>query len=179
MKYATVQHSILSFAYSLTEKPRNGKFNPEKAEELGIPKGYLWKILQEGREIEYNGKMINPEKEGIVGPKRPGKKVTYSGDTMPCESLIELGLDSDLLIHEATYSDILSSTAKEKKHSTSVDAAKDAVKMRAKQLILTHISSRYQYDASELLNEAKEIFPNTLLGEDLLKILIKESFSNQ
>ncbi len=173
VKYAPVEHSILSYGYSLVEKPRNGKFNPEIALKIGIPKGRLWKKLQDGLEVEYNGTIINPEKEGIVGPKRPGRKVTYSGDTMPCDSLIRLGWDSDLLIHEATYSKKLSSMAIEKKHSTSIDAANDALKMRAKQLVLTHLSSRYQHDASELLNEAREIFPNTILGEDLLKITLK------
>ncbi|MFX1275461.1 MAG: ribonuclease Z [Promethearchaeota archaeon] len=173
IKYTPVVHSILTYGYSFIEKPRNGKFNPEIATKMGIPRGYLWKNLQEGLEIEFKGNKINPEKEGIVGPKRPGRKVTYSGDTIPCDSLIQLGLDSDLLIHEATYSNKLTSIAIEKKHSTSVDAANDAIKMRAKQLILTHVSSRYQYDASELLLEAKEIFPNTILAEDLLKITLK------
>ena len=49
-----------------------------------------------------------------MAPKRPGKKVTYSGDTIPCEALIELGKNSDVLIHEATFSQELSETALEK-----------------------------------------------------------------
>ena len=89
---------------------------------------------------------------------------------MPCESLIELGKNSDVLIHEATFSQELSDIALEKKHSTSVDAANDAKKMGAKKLILTHISSRYQEDAVKLLVDAKEIFPNTILAIDLLRI---------
>jgi ribonuclease Z len=96
--------------------------------------------------------------------------VTYSGDTVPCESLIELGKNSDVLIHEATFSKELSAIALEKKHSTSVDAAIEAKKMGAKKLILTHISSRYQEDAVKLLEDAKEIFPNTLLAIDLMRI---------
>ena len=105
---------------------------------------------------------IDPVKEGIVGPQRPGRKVTYSADTAPCETLIELGKDSDIIIHEATFSEQLAETAEEKKHSTSVDAANDALKMNAKQLVLTHISSRYQEDALKLLEEAKEILENIL-----------------
>jgi len=170
LKYTEVDHSVLTFAYSFVEKPRNGKFKPERANELGIPESRVWKKLQEGEIIEFEGKKIDPLKEGIVGPKRPGRKVTYSGDTVPCENLIELGKDSDVLIHESTFSKELSDIALEKKHSTSVDAAIDAKKMSAKQLILTHISSRYQEDAVKLLEEAKEIFPNTLLAIDLMKI---------
>ncbi|MFX0048361.1 MAG: ribonuclease Z [Candidatus Hermodarchaeota archaeon] len=170
LRYTEVSHSVLTFAYSFVEKPRYGKFNPERAIELGIPQSKLWKKLQEGEIIEYEGKSIDPFKEGIVGPKRPGRKITYSGDTIPCENLIELGKNSDILIHEATFSKALSDIAEEKMHSTSIDAAIDARKMGAKQLILTHISSRYQEDAIKLLEDAKEIFPNTLLASDLMRI---------
>jgi ribonuclease Z len=173
IKYALVDHSITTFAYSFIEKPRYGKFNPEKARELGIPESRLWKKLQEGKEIDFKGKKINPLREEIIGPNRPGRKITYSGDTAPTESLIKLGMNSDILIHEATFSKRLAEIAIEKKHSTSVDAAIDAKKMNAKQLILTHISARYQEDAIKLLEEAKEIFPNTLLAEDLLRINLK------
>jgi ribonuclease Z len=164
---------LLTYGYSFIEKPRNGKFNPVRAKELGIPESKIWKKLHEGQTIEFQGKKIDPLKEGIVGPKRSGRKITYSGDTALSENLIELGKNSDILIHEATFSKSLADVAIEKKHSTSVDAANSAVKMDAKQLILTHISSRYQEDAVELLNEAKEIFPNSLLAKDLLRIELK------
>ena len=173
IKYALVEHSVITFAYALVEKPRFGKFNPSRARELGIPESNLWKKLQEGVPIEINGKIIDPIKEGIVGPKKPGRKITYSGDLQPCDSLIELGKNSNILIHEATFSQELSEIAADKKHSTSIDAAIDAKKMNAKQLILTHISSRYQEDAQKLLDEAKTIFPNTILAKDLLKIELK------
>jgi len=173
IKYALVEHSVITFAYAFIEKPRYGKFNPDRARDLGIPEGNLWKKLQEGKIIEFNGKDIDPVKEGIVGHKKQGRKITYSGDLEPCESLIELGRDSDILIHEATFAKVLAETAKEKKHSTSIDAAIDAKKMNAKQLILTHISARHQNDAQKILEEAKEIFPSTILAEDLLKIELK------
>ena len=62
LKYALVDHSVLTFAYSFIEKPRSGKFNPEKAKELGIPESSLWKKLQEGETIEFKGKIIDPIK---------------------------------------------------------------------------------------------------------------------
>ena len=173
IKYTLVEHSVITYAYAFIEKPRFGKFEPEKAKALGIPESHLWKKLQEGEIIEYQGKKIDPVKEGIIGPKKPGRKITYSGDLIPGKSIIELGKDSDILVHEATFAKKLAETAQEKKHSTSIDAALDAIQMNAKQLILTHISSRYQDDASKLLEEAKEIFPNTILAKDLLKIELK------
>ncbi|MFX1571942.1 MAG: ribonuclease Z [Promethearchaeota archaeon] len=171
--YTLVDHSVITYAYAFIEKPRFGKFNPDKARELGIPESRIWKKLQEGEIIDIYGKIIDPVKEGIVGPKRPGRKITYSGDLKPTESLINLGKDSDILIHEATFSKSLAETADEKLHSTSVDAALDAKKMNAKQLILTHISARYQEDAHKLLEEAKEVFANTILARDLLTIELK------
>ena len=84
-----------------------------------------------------------------------------------------MGKNSDILIHEATFAEALADTALEKKHSTSIDAANDALKMKAKKLILTHISARYSDDADRLLEEAKRVFPNTILAEDLLKIELK------
>ncbi|MFX0033077.1 MAG: ribonuclease Z [Candidatus Hodarchaeota archaeon] len=173
IKYVLVEHSVPTFAYSFIEKPRSGKFNPERAQELGIPASHLWKKLQEGETISFKGKEIDPYEEKIVSSKRPGRKITYSGDTAPCDSLISIGKDSDILIHEATFSKELDHIAKEKKHSTSIDAANMALKMNAKQLILTHISSRYQEDAEQLLKDAQEIFPNTLLANDLLRINLK------
>jgi ribonuclease Z len=171
--YAEMNHSVSSFGYAFIEKPRYGKFHPEKAQALGIPESRLWKILQEGKIIEYEGRKIDPIKEGIVDPKRPGRKVTYSGDTMPCNALIELGKDSDILVHESTFASKLRDVAREKKHSTSVDAAQDAKRMNAKKLVLTHISTRYQQEAEQLLKDAQEIFPNTVLAEDLMRIKIK------
>jgi ribonuclease Z len=163
----------LTYGYSFIEKPRKGKFNPERARELGIPESRIWTKLHEGDIIDFEGKKIDPLKEGIVGPKRLGRKITYSGDTAPCRSLIDLGMDSDILIHEATFSKSLADVARDKKHSTSVDAAYSAKKMNAKKLILTHISSRYQDEAIELLKESKEIFPNSILAKDLLRIELK------
>lgn len=171
--YAPVDHSVLTFAYSFNEKPRYGKFNSELANKLGVPHTRIRKKLQKGESIELEGNLIDPIKEGIVGPPRPGRKVTYSADLMPCQSLIELGKNSDVLIHEATFSKALTKEAIEKKHSTSIDAANDAKLMNAKQLVLTHISSRYQEDPSVLLDEAREIFENTILGDDLTRIEIK------
>ncbi|MFX1526434.1 MAG: ribonuclease Z [Promethearchaeota archaeon] len=173
IKYTLVEHSVPTFAYSFIEKPRSGKFNPERAEELGIPASHLWKKLQEGETINFKGRAINPFTEKIVAPKRPGRKITYSGDTAPCDALIDIGQNSDILIHEATFSKDLDHIAKEKKHSTSIDAANMAQKMNAKQLILTHISSRYQEDAAKLLKDAQDIFPNTILAKDLLRINLK------
>lgn len=70
-------------------------------------------------------------------------KITYSGDTIPCEDLIDIGRNSDILIHEATMEDDLWKEARIKMHSTVSQAIQVGKKMNARYLILTHFSQRY------------------------------------
>ncbi len=161
-----VNHFVPCLAYSIEElkKPR---FLREKAIELGVPVGPDFGRLHNGEEVEINGKIIKPEQ--VLGPPRKGMKISYSGDTTPCEEMIELAKDSDLLIHESTYIREDSDKAEENYHSTSADAALIAKKSNSKRLILTHISTRYQ-DTNQLIKEALEIFENAEIAKDLKKI---------
>lgn len=70
-------------------------------------------------------------------------KITYSGDTMPCNDLVKLGQDSTILIHEATMEDELIEDARCKFHSTMSQAIDQGIAMNAKYTILTHFSQRY------------------------------------
>lgn len=162
------EHSIQSLAYALIEKPRPGRFHPEKALALGVPKGPLWSMLQRGMEITLpNGRTIKPS--DVLDPPRPGRKIVYSGDTRPSEKIIELARNADILIHEATLGDEFADKALEEGHSTPSEAAQVALKANVKLLILTHISARYS-DPKVLLEQARKIFPNTYIPNDLERI---------
>jgi ribonuclease Z len=161
-------HAIPGFAYSLLEKPRPGKFYPEKAKALRIPKGELWSKLQHGTSITLaNGKTVNPS--DVTGPPRKGRKIVYTGDTRPIVNFQTFAKNADLLIHESTFDDSLAEKASEDGHSTSSQAANAAAGAEAKALILTHLSARYSYPAL-LLEQAKKIFKNTLIAEDFLEV---------
>ncbi|CAG9817803.1 unnamed protein product [Phaedon cochleariae] len=84
-----------------------------------------------------------PNAFGVSLVDKHGIKLTYSGDTMPADSLIELGANSDVLIHEATMEDELAQEAVVKMHSTTSQAIEVGRKMAAKHVILTHFSQRY------------------------------------
>lgn len=84
-----------------------------------------------------------PNAFGVAFVHESGYKITYSGDTMPCDNLISLGLNSDLLIHEATMEDELHQEAIIKMHSTTSQAIDVGTKMNAKFILLTHFSQRY------------------------------------
>ena len=168
IKSQNVQHNVPSLAYSIEElkKPR---FLREKAIELGVPVGPDFGRLHNGEEVEIDGRIIKPEQ--VLGPPRKGNKITYSGDTIPCDEMIEFAKDSTVLIHESTYIKEDGDKAEENFHSTSADAATIAKESCSKQLILTHISTRYT-NTDVLLKEAKEIFENTKLAKDFMKIEI-------
>ncbi len=166
-------HVVPSFAYSLVEKPKLGRFNPDKAKALGVPEGPLWSKLQHGETVKVaGGKVIKPEQ--IVGPRRSGIKIAYSGDTRPTRSLMTLAENADLLIHEATFADDLSERALEDGHSTPSQAAETARRAKVKRLILTHVSSRYS-DTQHLLEQARKIFLNTNVAEDFMTIELQAS----
>jgi ribonuclease Z len=163
-------HVIPNLAYALIEKPRLGRFYPKKARSLGVPEGPLWSKLQQGCEIKLpSGKIVKPEQ--VVGPSRDGRKIVYTGDTRPFKDFERFASNADLLIHDATLDDDLTEKAEEDGHSTPSQAAKDAKKAKAKQLILTHISARYD-DTSKLLEHARKIFKKTQIAEDFMKIEI-------
>jgi ribonuclease Z len=159
------QHRADTVGYALAEHPRLGRFNPEKARGLGIPEGPLWGKLHKGESVSLpDGRTISHL--DLVGPPRDGRTVVYSGDTRPHLAVIEAARGADLLIHEATFGGDEMERAQETGHSTASEAARVALEAGARRLVLTHISSRYNRDASELLAEAKALFPETVIARD-------------
>ena len=162
------EHSIPSLGYALIENPRPGRFNREKAAELGVPPGPLFAELQKGNSLEIDGKFVKPA--DVMGPSRPGRTVVYSGDTRPCESILEASRDADLLIHDCSFSDEMTDWAEESGHSTAGEVAALAKEARVRRLILTHISSRYTDDVEPILNDSIKIFKNVVVAEDLMEV---------
>jgi ribonuclease Z len=163
-----LDHRIFAAGYRVDEKPRPGRFNLEKAQELGVPTGPMFRQLQSGQAVELeNGKVIQPSE--VLGPERPGKSVTYCLDTRPCEAARGLARNVDLLIHEATYTEEYTEEAQNYGHSTAAQAANIASEAKAKSLLLTHFSTRYP-DVTPLLQEAQAIFTETRMAQDLMEI---------
>ncbi len=160
-------HPVPNLAYALVENPRPGRFQPEKARNLGIPEGPLWGKLQHGETVILHGQPI--PRGLVVSQPRPGRRIVYSGDTSPCEDVAELARDADLLIHEATFSDDLAEKASQMGHSTPSQAAELARKAGAFRLVLTHVSSRYDEDEC-FLKGASRVFPEVFLAEDLMVV---------
>ena len=165
IKAKKVKHSRINLAYSI-EDNNKPVFLREKAINLGVPVGPLFGKLHNGEEVEVDGKIIKPEQ--VLGPPRKSIKITYSGDTKYCKKMIEFAKDSDLLIHESTYTLKYKNNAKKNSHSTSRDAASVAKSSNSKRLILTHISPFSK--PKDLLKEASEVFENVEIAYDLMII---------
>ena len=163
------EHGGGSVGYALKEHERLGRFDPDKARELGIPEGPLWGKLQRGETVTGPaGQSVGPE--GIVGAKRPGRTVVITGDTRPCASVVDAARGADLLIHEATFGEEEKERAKETGHSTAKEAAQVAFAAQAKRLVLNHVSARYSMSAEELVKEAREVFPVVTVAKDGMEI---------
>lgn len=164
------QHGPRSLGFALAEHERLGRFNPDRARELGVPEGPLFGKLHRGEAVEVDGRRITPEE--VVGPTRPGRLVVYTGDTRPCRATAEIARDADLLIHDATFADDEADRARSTGHATAREAADLARRAGVARLALTHISSRYADDPRGLEREAREAFPGVMVAYDGLEIEI-------
>ncbi len=172
------QHAIVPFAaehgsqalgFALIEEERRGRFNPEMARSLGIPEGPLWGRLHRGEPVTLDdGRTVTAA--DLVGPRRPGRTIVFSGDTRPSDETVRISSGADLLIHEATFGEEEAERARDTGHSTAREAAEIAQRAGVGRLVLTHFSARYSRDAGDLLREAREIFRETILARDGLEV---------
>ncbi len=151
------QHRTKSVGYALVEDDRKGRFDRERAEELGVPPGPLFSRLHEGEDVELDdGTAVRSEQ--VVGDPRPGRRFVYTGDTRPVDATVEAAEGADLLVHDATFTDDEAGRAGATGHSTAHESAEVASRADAKRLALTHVSSRYAGYVAPLAEEAREVF---------------------
>jgi ribonuclease Z len=162
-------HRADTVGYALAEHVRLGRFNPDLAREMGIPEGPLWGRLHKGETVTLeDGRTVAPA--DLVGAPRQGRTLVYTGDTRPSLAVMEAARGADLLVHEATFGGDEAERARETGHSTAAEAARVAADAGVRRLVLTHISPRYGRDATELLAEARAVFPDTVIAKDGLTI---------
>lgn len=162
-----LDHRIFALGYRLEEKTKPGRFNLDRARELGIPAGPLYSQLQSGNSITLaDGRLIHPSE--VLGEPRQGRVVSYCLDTRPCANAVKLSENADWLIHEATFTDEYIEESHHFGHSTAIQAAEIAVEAQAKRLLITHFSSRYT-DIRPLVEEARQVFGETYAAEDLME----------
>ena len=162
LKAFRVNHNVLCYGYTL-ELDRAGRFQPDRAQALDIPK-YYWSRLQKRETIADGDKVYTPDM--VLGAPRKGIKLTYCTDTRPTQSIVDNAMHSDLFICEGMYGEQdKEQKAKAYKHMTFAEAASLAKEAEVKELWLTHYSPSL-VRPEEALQEAQKIFPNTIAARD-------------
>src|SRR4051794_6222072 len=163
LEAVAVEHGVSAVGYALVEHERPGRFDVAAADALGVPPGRERGILQGGDPITLaDGTVVTPDE--VLGSARPGRKVVVTGDTAPSPHVVQAAHGADLLVHEATFGMEERERARETMHATAAEAAEVARLADVRLLALTHVSTRYF--GSELLEEAREIFPETVVPRD-------------
>jgi len=158
-----MEHGIPTNAYCFVKKGLI-RIDKAKLKKLKLPAGPHLRKLKEGKDISFEGKKYKA-KDLVFGEM--DKKVCFVLDTLENKKIEKFAKDSDLLICESSFSHDLKEQAKEHLHLTAKQAGEIAKKAKAKKLVLTHISQRYEKNLKKLLDEAKKEFKNTFLADDL------------
>lgn len=167
-----VDHSTSCIAYSFYIK-RKAKFDIEKAMKNNVPK-VLWSKLQNGRDIKLDGKIYT--KDMVLGQPRKGIKLSFVTDTRPIKEIVDFVDNSDLLVCEGMYGDDGDlERAIKNKHMTFRESATIAKQSNVEAMVLTHFSPIIK-DPNMYIENAMEVFENTIIGTDRLKLdlLFKE-----
>jgi ribonuclease Z len=160
---AFLDHGTDNIGWRVTE-PDTIKFDREALKKFNI-EGPIVRQLQEAGKIQVDGKWVKLEEVSHV---RPGDTFAYVVDTRPCKAALHLARGAKVLLCESTYLNEDKALAQEYMHMTATQAAEIAKEANVQMLILTHFSARYR-DPEVLGKEARAIFPNTFVAEDLRK----------
>lgn len=171
--FSVIHRGSGCFGYVFQEKTRR-PFLVERAQALGVPAGPERRRLVAGQSITLsNGQVVLPEQ--VLGPPVPGTKFVYVGDIARTDEVIEPAREADALVMEATYLTEDIEIARQFGHITAAESALCAREADVKWLYLTHISRRYSGAAVAV--EARAIFPDTTVANDLDRAIVKRTAS--
>lgn len=156
-----LNHRIPCTGFKFTEKKRLRKLLVEKLEAKNVPLEY-YPLLKRGVDIDLPGGETLLNADYTTDSAVP-KSYAYCSDTLFDERYFDSIKNCDTLYHEATFLHDMLDRAKETHHTTALQAAQVAQIVNAKRLLIGHFSSRYK-TLTELLDEAKSVFPATQLA---------------
>ncbi|GAF14410.1 ribonuclease Z [Bacillus sp. JCM 19045] len=161
-----LSHPVSSFAIRFTEADQPGRLHAEKLKELGVAPGPLYAQLKLGKSVTLNNGQVIDGTAYMDEPIR-GRTIVVAGDTAPVEAMKEFAFQADVLVHEATFASDQQEQAHDFGHSTIADASSLAKSAEVKQLILTHVSSRYAKDETVYYAEVDQCFPGAFVARDM------------
>ena len=158
-----LKHKIKCCGYLFKEKPMLRHIRREAIDAYNIPISQINNIKRGIDWVMPDGEII--PNTILTSPADPTRSYAYCSDTMFKPDNAEQLKGVDMLYHEATFSKEHHHVAKSTFHSTAQEAAEMAKLSEAKQLMIGHVSARYK-DENILLDEAKSIYPNTILANE-------------
>lgn len=162
-------HRIPTCGFLFREKPVPNHIKREMIDFYHIP---LWMInrIKNGEDfVTEEGETIPNERLTI--PSSPPRAYAYCSDTAYYPRILDQIQGVDVLFHEATFVEADTARARQTYHSTARQAARIACDAKAKRLVIGHFSARYD-DESQLLQEAQEVFAETLLARENLQLSV-------
>ena len=159
-----LKHRVPCCGFLFEEKPRDRHIIRDMIDFYNIPTWRIPKIKQGEDFVTGEGEII--ANSLLTIPSDLPKRFAYCSDTAYSEKIIPIIQGVDCLYHEATFMEDELIRSKQTEHSTARQAGEIALKANVKKLIIGHYSARYNNQV-ELLNEAKAVFENTVLGEDM------------
>ena len=158
-----LKHRIQTCGFIFREKPKTKKFRKELLDLYDFQIKDIVKIKEGADYITENGEII-PNTDLTIPAEKP-RSYAFCSDTKISDDYIKYIIDVDILYHEATFKHDLEEMAKKTFHSTNIQAATIAKKANVKKLLIGHFSSRYR-DISDIVEEARQVFPNTFPVND-------------
>ncbi len=164
VKSIPLNHRIACCGYMFSEKPTLPHIRRDMIDFYRIPECYRNNIKNGADWITPEGEVIPNNR--LTEPAAAPRSYAYCSDTKYLPELYKLVYGVNLLYHEATYCSENESRASLYYHSTAKQAATVALNAKAKSLLLGHFSARYDNE-NAILNEARNIFPNTYLANEM------------
>lgn len=162
-----LRHRVPCCGFLFREKPTPNHIRRDMIDFYQIPI-YLINRIKNGEDYVLEDGTVIPNTR-LTTPSDPPRSYAYCSDTCYLPRICEQIKGCDLLFHEATFAAADAKRAKETFHTTAPQAAEIAKMAQVKKLVIGHYSARYE-DESILLKEASEIFPQTILAQENLKI---------
>ena len=159
-----LEHRVPCCGYLIKEKSTLPHIRRDMMDCYGIPACQVGNIKNGADWTTADGEVI-PNSRLVVPADKP-RSYAYISDTRYMSHLHEQLMGVDTLYHESTYGDDHLPQSEKYYHSTARQAAKVALDAKVGKLLIGHYSSRYE-DERVLLNEAKEVFENTFLTNEM------------
>jgi ribonuclease Z len=163
IEHFPLDHKITTHGFLITEKQKERTLLADKAKKDGV-KIEFYQYLKKGEDIELDDGGLIKADDYTLEPD-PEKRYAYCSDTAYSDVVVEAVKSVDVLYHEATFIELLRDRANKTRHSTAKDAALVAENAGVGQLLIGHLSARYD-SGEDHLKEAKMHFEHVTVVED-------------